>query len=197
MKNTIAFFIAFIVVAMSLSAANYDNPILVDLNYAQSEIADLEEINERLDNDSSEKTSRKESLDAEISSIQDNLVTINTHLDALWAAAGTLHSMALNTADSETRRRLLNELETNQAQRYELEGMKATQYQEIAVKKQSCYVTNRRITKNTVDIKNNQERIDWFQRCIAFTEATYPDVDDIIVESQSLTEAVSDFLRQS
>jgi hypothetical protein len=196
MKNTIAFLIAFIFVAMSLSAANYDNPILVDLNYARSEIADLEEINERLDNDSSEKTSRKVSLDAEISSIQDNLFTINTHLDALWATAGTLHSMVLNSADSETRRRLLNELETNQAQRYELESMKATLYQEITVKKQSFHVANRRITKNTVDIDNNQDRIDWFQRCITFTEARYPKVDDIIVESQSLTEAVSDFLSQ-
>ncbi len=197
MKNTIAVLITFIFVAMSLSAANYDNPILVDLNYARSEIAGLEEINLSLDNDSGEKTSQKKTIDTEISSKQDSIVTINTHLDDLWAAAGTLHAMVINSVNSETKRRLLDELETNQAQRYELEGLKETLYQEIAVKKQSFYVANRRITKNTVDIDDNQERIDWFQRCIAFTEARYPEVDDMIVESQSLTEAVSEYLSQS
>ncbi len=105
--------------------------------------------------------------------------------------------MVVNSVNSETKRCLLHELETNQAQRYELEGMKVKLYREIAVNKQSLYVANRRITKNTVDINNNQERIDWFQRCIAFTEARYPEVDDMILESQSLTEAVSGFLSQS
>ncbi len=197
MKNTIAVLITLIFVAMGLSAANYDNPILIDLDYARSEITDLEEINQGLDNDSGEKIFRKESLNFEISSIQDSLVTINTHLKALWPAAGTLHAMVVNSVNSETKQRLLHELETNQAQRYELEGLKVKLYREIAVNKQSFYVASRRITKNTVDINNNQERIDWFQRCIAFTEARYPEVDDMILESQSLTEAVSGFLSQS
>ncbi len=54
MKNTITVLITFISVTMGLSAANYDNPILVDLDYPRSEIADLEEINQGHDNDSSE-----------------------------------------------------------------------------------------------------------------------------------------------
>jgi hypothetical protein len=52
MKKSIAVLITFIFVAMSLSAANYDNPILIDLDYARSEIAGLEDLNQELENDS-------------------------------------------------------------------------------------------------------------------------------------------------
>lgn len=196
MKKSIIICIAYLISAAGLFAANYDTPVLVDLDSAKSEITGLAEINEDLGSDSVEKQALMESLTDQIESNENKITAINGHLDDLWDAAGTLHSMVSNSVNRETRRRLMDELELNRSQRYELEGMKDDIYQEIAVQKQSLYVAERRITKNTVDTKNNLERINWLENCISLTEARYPEVDEMVVESQTLSNAVADFIRQ-
>lgn len=196
MNRTIIISLAFLISAVGLFAANYDNPVLIDLDYARSEINELEGINENLAMDSDEKLASMESLENQIVANERRIIAINTHLDTLWDAAGTLHSMMTNSVNRETRRRLLGELEVNRSQRYELEGMKADIYEEVSVQKQSLYVADRRITKNTVDTKNNLERINWLENCVGLTEARYPGVDEMVAESQALTETVADFIRQ-
>lgn len=196
MNRTFIITLTFLITAAGLFAANYDNPVLVDLDYAESEISGLEEINENLSTDSVEKQASMNSLGNQIISNESKILAINVHLESLGNAVGTLHSMMTNSVNKETRRRLLDEIEVNRSQRYDLEGMKADIYQEIAVQKQSLYVADRRITKNTVDIKNNIERINWLENCVSLTEARYPGVDEMVVESQALTEAVADFIKQ-
>jgi chromosome segregation ATPase len=191
MKRTYIIMALLIVMVASLSAKA---PVYVDLEEANQQISDLQAQIDAANTQNSELNSENDALDQNTLDQQDKIAQARGIIDDLRVSRGELYGARNRANDVEQKKRIIEQLEKNMAQEYQLEMM-IDKFNGIINDNNIQYSANRKqIARNEIKIEQNTDEVAYLNACVELTSGNEGSLSDIFSRQDQASSSFDSFM---
>lgn len=187
MKKSFLILVLLMITAVSVSARE---PVYVDLEEANAEIDRLQTELDAAQAQNDELNAQNDQLDQDTADQNDKIAQAMAIIDDLRVSRGELYGARNRANDLEQKKRIIEQLEKNMAQEYQLQQM-IDKFRDNINNNNIQYSANRKqIARNEITIDNHTEEIEYLNACVELTTGNESSLSDIFSRQDK---ASSDF----
>ncbi len=178
----------------SLVQENLMTPYCMDIYTANNEIQALNKDNALIESEIGNYNSEIAQLSPEIKEINLLISKINVLLESVNTASGELYSLSTTLTDSEMKKQLLVSIDENKQQKFNLSNRKFELIGNLENIQNKVSIKERNIVISSLFAKQNNNRIDFLNQCIALSETDTNSLDIVVARSSTLQQEVDNLL---
>jgi hypothetical protein len=178
----------------SLMESNVSQPHSMDVEVAEREIEIVTDRNNILINENAQHNQDIDGLEVESSNLYALIGKIDSLLNTVISAGTDLYTLSRTITDPEMKAELQKSVEENRQQKFDLENRQQELNRKLNSIKNQIGMKKRYITVNRLNLRRNDERIDFLRSCIELSIQDSGALEKAINRSATLQNEVDNLL---
>ncbi|MBN2659550.1 MAG: hypothetical protein JXR86_21005, partial [Spirochaetales bacterium] len=178
----------------SIIESDVTEPYCMDVDVAGREIDLLKERNIALNEENSQYGAAVDTLESDVSNVYSLIARIDSLLNTVISAGTDLYTLSTVLTDPEMKNELQKSIEENRQQKFDLENRLFDLNRKLSSLKDQIGVKKKYITVNHLNIRRNDDRIEFLKACIDLSTKDSGAMNRAISRSSSLQEEVDSLL---
>ncbi|MBB6480494.1 hypothetical protein [Spirochaeta isovalerica] len=174
--------------------SNITEPYCMDVDVAGREIDLLKERNSSLNEENGQYSSAVKTLESDVSNVFGLIARIESLMNTVISSGTDLYTLSTTLTDPEMKNELQKSIEENRQQKFDLENRLQDLNRKLSSLKEQIGVKKRYITVNNLNIRRNDDRIEFLKACIDLSTKDSGALNRAITRSSSLQEEVDSLL---